>query len=109
MGGADRSLQVHMGGAEVYRFIWEILITNRIKTIMQHSPGVVGGVAEAAAGDRVGMGPVYTRTNKSPWRMSIYPHGRESPCTSYPPSRLARYLLKDMWGHACGGRLYSRL
>ena len=26
MGGADRSLQVHMGGAEVYRFIWEVLI-----------------------------------------------------------------------------------
>ena len=52
---------------------------------MQHSPGVVGGVAEAAAEDRVGMGPVNTRTNKSLWRMSIIPmHGS---LQTYPPSR----------------------
>ena len=77
MGGQCLILQV---GAE-------ILITNRIKTIMQHSPGVVGGVAEAAAGDEVGMGPVNNnRTNKSPWRMSIYPHGRGSPCTHILPA-----------------------
>ena len=87
-----------MGGAEFYRFIWEVLKLI-IKTIMQHSPGGVGGVAEAAAGDGVGMGPANTRYPINlPGGCPLSPWEGETLHT-HPPSRIAWYMLKDMWGH----------